>query len=367
MSSSQSGQVEKLPGNSGMINRSFWKGRRVFLSGHTGFKGSWLTLWLKELGAEVYGYSLAPETSPSLCQLCSVTDAINSKIGDVRDFHTLKQAMIEANPEIVIHMAAQPLVRRSYHAPLETYSTNVMGTVHVLEAAKLCQNIKSIINVTTDKVYENRELDVPFKEEDRLGGFDPYSNSKACSELVTSSYRSAFFEKLGVKVVTARAGNVIGGGDWSEDRLIPDIIRAYEKKEKVVIRSPGSIRPWQHVLESLAGYLSFAEYLENSGANYVHSLNFGPGTDDFMTVGDIVEIIKKDLPHLGVQFELGKADLHEAKILKLDNSHAKSILNWSSNWPARKAVFQTFDWYEKSLSGHNPLELTLSQINEFSN
>lgn len=365
MSLRPGGVAEKLPGNCGMIDKSFWKGKRVFLTGHTGFKGSWLSLWLKELGAEVYGYSLAPEVSRSLFEVCSIASQINSKIADVRDLKTLQKAMSDSNPEIVIHMAAQPLVRRSYHQPVETYSTNVMGTVNVLEAARNCSGIKAIINVTTDKVYENKELDVPFKEEDRLGGFDPYSNSKACSELVTASYRSSFFDSLGVKVVTARAGNVIGGGDWSEDRLVPDIIRAYEKNEAVSIRSPGAIRPWQHVLESLSGYLALAQHLYQENNQYIHSWNFGPGTEDFMTVGDIVEVIKKDLPHLGITFEIGKADLHEAKILKLDNSLAKSNLDWSSQWSARTAVYKTFEWYEEYLKGKEPLDLSLSQIREF--
>ncbi|MCM2351368.1 MAG: CDP-glucose 4,6-dehydratase [Bacteriovoracaceae bacterium] len=348
-----------------MINKEFWKGKKVFLTGHTGFKGSWMSLWLNELGAEVHGYSLAPITEPSLFELSKVATRIHSVFGDIRDFAKLQKTIKECNPDVVIHLAAQPLVRKSYRDPIETYSTNVMGTVNILEAARSCSNLKCIVNVTTDKVYENKELDIPFKEEDRLGGFDPYSNSKACSELVTSSYRSAFLNSTGVKVVTARAGNVIGGGDWSEDRLIPDIIRALEKKEKVIIRSPRAIRPWQHVLESLAGYLELTEYLYSSPDYYIESWNFGPGTSDFMTVGEIVNFIKSDMPHLGLNFEVQTADLHEAQILKLDNSLAQKNLNWSSHWPAKTAIRKTFEWYEQHLNGVDTFELTRSQIKEF--
>lgn len=364
MSWKQNGIPTKPLGRFGMINKEFWKGKKVFLTGHTGFKGSWMSLWLNDLGADVHGYSLAPITEPSLFELSKVSTRIHSVLGDIRDFEKLQKAIKECNPEVVIHMAAQPLVRKSYRDPIETYSTNVMGTVNILEASRGCSNLRCIVNVTTDKVYENKELDIPFKEEDRLGGFDPYSNSKACSELVTSSYRSAFYNTSGVKVVTARAGNVIGGGDWSEDRLIPDIIRALVNKDKVTIRSPRAIRPWQHVLESLAGYLELTQYLYNT-SEYIESWNFGPGTSDFMTVGEIVNFIKTDMPHLALNFEVETANLHEAQILKLDNSLAKKNLNWSSHWDAKKAIRQTFHWYEQYLNGADAFELTMSQIKEF--
>lgn len=341
-----------------MINRSFWKGKKVFLTGHTGFKGSWLSLWLNDLGAEVHGYSLAPITDPSLFEAAKISEKMTSTIGDIRDFSSLQKSIQAAGPDIVIHMAAQPLVRKSYRDPIETYSTNVMGTVNILEAARSCPNLKVLLNVTTDKVYENKELDFPFKENDRLGGFDPYSNSKACSELVTSSYRSAFYNHTDVKVVTARAGNVIGGGDWSEDRLVPDVIRAYAKHEKVIIRNPKAIRPWQHVLESLAGYLELTEHLYKIDKKYIESWNFGPGTEDFMTVGDIVTL-------MGVPFEIQGSDIHEAQILKLDNTQAKTNLSWSSHWNAKTAIQKTFDWYENYLAGQNAYELTLSQIRDF--
>ena len=348
-----------------MIKREFWKNKSVFLTGHTGFKGTWLSLWLNELGAEVHGYSLSPITDPSLFELTKASQKITSTIGDIRDFEKLQDSMKRANPEIVIHMAAQPLVRKSYRDPIETYSTNVMGTVNFLEALKSCLDIKAVINVTTDKVYENKELDIPFKEEDRLGGFDPYSNSKACSELVTSSYRSSFFHESEMKVVTARAGNVIGGGDWSEDRLIPDMIRALKKKEKVVIRNPGAIRPWQHVLESLAGYLELAQYLYEVDKDYIESWNFGPGTSDFMTVGEIVTFVKNNMSHLGLDFEVQTSNLHEAQILKLDNAQAKKHLDWSSHWDAKTAIKKTFEWYESYFKGADPFDLTLSQIKDF--
>lgn len=349
-----------------MINRDFWKNKKVFLTGHTGFKGSWLSLWLTELGAKVYGYSLEPITSPSLFSLASVGKRITSSvIGDIRDYEKLSNALKKASPEIVIHMSAQPLVRKSYRDPIETYSSNVMGTVNILEAVRNTSSIEVVINVTTDKVYENKELDKPFNEEDRLGGFDPYSNSKACSELVTSSYRSSFLSQAGVKVVTARAGNVIGGGDWSEDRLIPDIIRAFTNKEKVTIRSPKAIRPWQHVLESLTGYLALVEYLYRTDNHFIEAWNFGPGTEDFKTVGDIISIVQSDFPHMNLQFEIKEANLHEAQILKLDNALAKQHLKWASHWSVKTAINKTFEWYEKYLNGADAYELTLSQIREF--
>lgn len=348
-----------------MINRSFWKGKKVFLTGHTGFKGSWMSLWLNELGAEVHGYSLAPITTPSLFEAAKISQKMSSTIGDIRDFSELQKSIQKANPDIVIHMAAQPLVRKSYRDPIETYSTNVMGTVNILEAARSCSNLKVVLNVTTDKVYENKELDLPFKENDRLGGFDPYSNSKACSELVTASYRSAFYNQTTVKLVTARAGNVIGGGDWSEDRLIPDIIRAYTGDKKVTIRSPKAIRPWQHVLESLAGYLQLTEHLYLTKDQYLECWNFGPGTADFMTVGDITKYIESDLAQLGLNFEVQTATLHEAQILKLDNTQAKARLDWSSHWDAKTAIKQTFVWYEQFLAGGDAYKITLSQIQDF--
>jgi CDP-glucose 4,6-dehydratase len=347
-----------------MINRSFWKNKRVLVTGHTGFKGSWLSLWLNELQADVHGFALKPETNPSLFDLAKVGSKITSTFGDIRDITSLKAAVEKADPEIIIHMAAQPLVRKSYQDPVETYSINVMGTVNLLEAARSAKNLKTIINVTTDKVYDNKEWVWPYRENDRLGGFDPYSNSKACSELVTSSYRSSFFDNTGVKVVTARAGNVIGGGDWAEDRLIPDIIRAYQSKTKIKIRNPKAIRPWQHVLESLSGYLQLAEHLHDNN-DYLKSWNFGPGTADFITVGQILNYVQKEMKEINLNVEFEEPKVHEAQILKLDNSQARENLNWKSVWNYSDAITKTFAWYIDMYSGKDASEITLKQIKEF--
>lgn len=347
-----------------MINPDFWNGKKVFITGHTGFKGTWLSLWLTQMGANVSGYSLAPATEPNLFEIVNIKNKINYTIGDVRDLNTLKRSLIHSDPEIIFHMAAQPLVRKSYRDPVDTYSTNVMGTVNLLEASRDLKNLKTIINVTTDKVYENKELDKPFKEIDNLGGFDPYSNSKACSELVTSSFRSSFYHGTGVKIVTARAGNVIGGGDWSEDRLIPDIIRAYSSSNPVFIRNPNAIRPWQHVLESLTGYLKLAEFLDSTLNDYPLSWNFGPNPNDFLKVSDIINLLK-DLTPL-IKFEVKEEALHEAQILKLDNTQARTLLGWSSRWDVKHTIQKTFSWYMEYLRGEDPLKLCLKQIEEFS-
>lgn len=348
-----------------MINRAFWKGKKIFLTGHTGFKGTWLCHWLTDLGAEVHGFALGPETEKNLFELTDIKSKMTSHIGDIRDFSVLKKAMEAAGPEIVIHMAAQPLVRRSYRDPIETFSTNVMGTVNLLEVARSQKSIKVIINVTTDKVYDNKEWVWPYRENDRLGGFDPYSNSKACSELVTSSYRSSFFNESGVKVVTARAGNVIGGGDWAEDRLVPDVIRSFESKVAVKIRNKNAIRPWQHVLESLSGYLHLTEYLFRTNDHYLPAWNFGPGTGDFMTVGALVETVQKEVPNLGLKFELNDPTVHEAQILKLDNSQAREFLGWKNQWDYKTAIRHTFSWYADYFSGKDPAQITLDQLHEF--
>lgn len=346
------------------MNRSFWKGKKIFLTGHTGFKGSWLSLWLSQLGAEVYGYSLGPCTQPSLFKIANVDKFINSTIGDIRDLTSLKRSLDACSPDIIIHMAAQPLVRKSYADPIETFSTNVMGTANILEAARSCKNLAVLLNVTTDKVYENNEWVWPYRETDRLGGSDPYSNSKSCSELITASYRKSFFSDSTCRVVTARAGNVIGGGDWSEDRLIPDIVRAYSHGGKISIRNPLAIRPWQHVLESLSGYLSLVEHLVSKNNDYLSSWNFGPGTSDFMTVQDLVKCIQEETK-MSVSFDLGQSNLHEAQILKLDNSQAREYLGWRNAWDYKKAISHTINWYLEHLNGANPLDLTLEHIKDY--
>lgn len=275
------------------MNRSFWKNKRVFLTGHTGFKGAWLSLWLEEMGALVSGYSLAPNTNPSLFKLASVGKNMNSYIGDIRDLASLQRAMTAAKPDIVLHLAAQPLVRESYINPLETYSTNVMGTVHFLECIRSISSIRAAVIVTSDKCYENKEWPWSYRENEPMGGYDPYSNSKGCAELVTASYRSSFFnssnyESHGVALASARAGNVIGGGDWAKDRLVPDILKSFEDSKKVIIRNPNAIRPWQHVLEPLSGYLTLAQSLFEKGPTNADAWNFGPSESEAKSVEWIV-------------------------------------------------------------------------------
>ena len=260
----------------GNVDPGFWAGKRVFLTGHTGFKGSWLSLWLQTMGAKVTGFALAPPTSPSLFEAARVADGMTSIIGDIRDAAALKDALVAADSEIVLHMAAQPLVRASYDDPVGTYATNVMGTVHLLEAVRAAASVRACVVVTTDKCYENREWAWGYREDEPMGGFDPYSNSKGCSELVTSAYRRSFFQHSGIALGSARAGNVIGGGDWAADRLVPDILRAFEQNKPVVIRNPNATRPWQHVLEPLSGYLVLAERLYNDGQAFAEGWNFGP-------------------------------------------------------------------------------------------
>jgi len=272
-----------------MIDQEFWKGKRVFLTGHTGFKGSWLSLWLFSLGAKVRGYALNPPTSPSLFNEAKIASIIDSQIGDIRDQKSLYKSMTEFNPDILIHMAAQPLVRYSYDVPIETYEVNVIGTVKVLEVARSCSNLKAIVNITTDKCYENDGRSEGYKEDDPMGGYDPYSSSKGCAELVTSAYRRSFLQDQGVALASVRAGNVIGGGDWACDRLIPDILRSFESGDPVIVRNPEAIRPWQHVLEPLSGYLILAQNLYANQKEYAEGWNFGPNDDDARPVSWILD------------------------------------------------------------------------------
>ncbi|MDH4276236.1 MAG: CDP-glucose 4,6-dehydratase, partial [Gammaproteobacteria bacterium] len=306
------------------VHAAFWSKKRVFLTGHTGFKGSWLSLWLQNMGAEVCGFAIEPPTTPNLFTTANVSQGMRSTMGDIRDYESVHRAMQLFNPEIVIHMAAQPLVRLSYKEPVLTYSTNVMGTVHVLEAARNVANVRAIINVTTDKCYENKEWVWAYRENEPMGGYDPYSNSKGCSELVTSAYRQSYFTSDSVAVATARAGNVIGGGDWAEDRLIPDILRAFEMRKPVNIRNPSAIRPWQHVLEPLSGYLMLAQHLcSDEGQKYAQAWNFGPNEDDVKPVQWIVEQLANNWGN-GATWQMDNAlHPHEAHYLKLDISKAK--------------------------------------------
>lgn len=348
------------------VNNHFWKNKKVVITGHTGFKGSWLSLWLHSLGVNVYGYGLAPATSPALFNILELEKKIYSHIGDIRDFEVLKQYINEIQPEIIIHMAAQPLVRYSYDFPIETYQTNVMGTVNLLESVRQCASVRAVVNVTTDKCYENKEWDWGYRENDRLGGYDPYSNSKACSEFVTSAYRQSYFsngQNL-IGIATARAGNVIGGGDWAQDRLIPDIMTAIINKQTVLIRNPLAIRPWQHVLEPLSGYLTLAEKLWQDPKQYSSSWNFGPNEGDIKPVQEIVKLITRNWPEGSWKIDQA-AHPHEAHFLKLDISKAKNHLEWRPRWNLETAVHFSVAWYQAWAMGRGVEEMTLSQIRQY--
>jgi CDP-glucose 4,6-dehydratase len=351
--------------------KTFWRGRKVFVTGHTGFKGSWLCLWLQSLGAEVTGYALTPPTNPSLFETARVAEGMTSIIGDVRDGEALAQAMVQAQPEIVIHMAAQALVRRSYVEPVESYAVNVMGTVNLFEAVRRTPTVKAVVNVTSDKCYENRERQQGYREDEPLGGFDPYSSSKGCAELVTAAYRNSYFspEKNAasrfVAVASARAGNVIGGGDWAEDRLIPDFLRAMDEGRPVVIRSPHAVRPWQHVLEPLGGYLLLARKLLEQGQPFAEAWNFGPDDDDARPVQWIVEQLTERCGE-GASWQLdSQVQPHEAQFLRLDCSKARERLNWQPRWNLSVALDAIVDWHQARRAGQDMRVVTLDQIHEF--
>lgn len=347
-----------------------WRGKRVFLTGHTGFKGAWLTIWLEALGARVTGYALKPPTKPSLFELARLDRRIKSIIGDIRDAARLKKAMQAACPEIVIHMAAQPLVREAYRIPAETYETNVMGVVNMLEAVRACRSVKAVVNVTTDKCYENKEHARAFREEEPMGGYDPYSSSKACSELVTATYRNSFFnpaefKKHGVALASARAGNVIGGGDWAADRLVPDIIRAALKGERARIRNPRAIRPWQHVLEPLSGYLLLAERLYEEGPKYAQAWNFGPDVRDAKDVEWIVKRMFAAWPEApGYVIDKGRHP-HEAHYLKLNSSKARRELGWRPRWHIGQAIDRTMAWTRAYTARRDMRQVCLEQIKDY--
>ncbi len=345
-----------------VLNHSFWRGKRVFLTGHTGFKGGWLALWLSEMGAEVHGYALAPSTDPSFCVVTGLVDRLaGSTIADIRDAAALGNALRSAAPEVVLHLAAQPLVRYSYAAPVETYAVNVMGTVNLLEAIRQTAGVKAVVNVTTDKCYENRERNAPYAEDEALGGYDPYSSSKACSELVTSAYRRSFLAGQGVALASARAGNVIGGGDWSADRLLPDFLRAIDAGQTLTIRYPHAIRPWQHVLEPLSGYLQLAERLYSDNTAFAEAWNFGPEEADSRPVEWLVDSLCARVP--GASWQLEEApQLHEAGTLKLDSGKAKQRLKWRPRWGLDQALMHTVDWHLAWRNGTDMCEFSLQQI-----
>jgi CDP-glucose 4,6-dehydratase len=352
------------------MNPAFWQGKCVLLTGHTGFKGSWLALWLQSMGAQVTGYSLAPPTNPSLFDVAEVAQGMTSVIGDIRDLAKLQAVFAEHQPEIVFHMAAQPLVRYSYQNPVETYATNVMGTVHLLEAVRHTPGVKAVVIITTDKCYENREWVWGYRENEPMGGFDPYSNSKGCAELVSAAFRSSFFNasnyaQHGVAIATVRAGNVIGGGDWAQDRLIPDILAAFEQGSKANIRNPKAVRPWQHVMEPLRGYLMLAQQLFEHGPSFGEAWNFGPTDEDAKPVGWIVEQMAA-LWGAGAQWQIDTGQHpHEAHYLKLDISKARGRLDWHPALRLKDALELIIDWSKQRAAGLNMRQLTLDQLQTY--
>ena len=352
------------------MNREFWKDKKVLVTGHTGFKGSWLSLWLQKLGASVVGYALSPPTQPSLFEIANVARGMTSIIGDVRDLEHLQMVSAQHCPEIVIHMAAQPLVRHSYEDPIETYSTNVMGTANMLEAVRQSDSVRVVVSITSDKCYENREWVWGYRETDPVGGYDPYSSSKGCAELVIAAYRRSYFpaeayQHHGVAVASARAGNVIGGGDWAKDRLIPDVVKAILEGRPVIIRSPTAIRPWQHVLEPLNGYLCLAEHLWAHGPKFAQAWNFGPGSENAKTVSWIVEYMT-NLWGAGARWELDSAQHpHEDTYLKLDCSKASSLLGWAPKLNLSATLDWIVEWYRGYQQDSDIRAITEEQIERF--
>lgn len=348
-----------------MVDPAFWAGKRVFLTGHTGFKGSWTALWLQRMGAVVTGFALAPPTEPALFEVARVSEGITSIIGDIRDREVLEQALVKADPEIVIHMAAQPLVRASYDDPVGTYATNVMGTVHLLEAVRRAAHVRACVVVTTDKCYENREWVWGYREDEAMGGHDPYSNSKGCAELVTSAYRRSFFDGEGkTAIASGRAGNVIGGGDWAVDRLVPDILRAVASNEPVLIRNPLAIRPWQHVLEPVSGYLVLAQALWED-PSVAQAWNFGPRDEDARPVQWIVEHMCAAWGEGAEWVRDESVQPHEARYLKLDISKAQERLRWRPRWTLAEALERIVAWHRAWLSGTDMRAYCLSELERF--
>jgi CDP-glucose 4,6-dehydratase len=339
-----------------------WRGRRVFLTGHTGFKGAWLALWLHQLGAEVTGFALPPPTDPSLFDRAGVASSLTHVEGDIRDLDAVTAAIRRARPEVVFHLAAQPLVRLSYDQPVETYATNVMGTVHVLEAARQVGGVKACVCITTDKCYENREWVWPYRESDPMGGFDPYSSSKGAAELVIAAYRRSYLAEAGIGVASVRAGNVIGGGDWAAERLIPDLVAAFERGEAPAIRSPNAVRPWQHVLEALGGYLLIAERLLAGEEAFADAWNFGPADDDARPVSWIVDQMRAVWGDAAPPAPWTGTIPHEAGLLKLDTSKARSLLGWRPALPLAEALEWIVDWHKRTAAGADARATTAEQI-----
>lgn len=346
------------------MTRAFWSQRRVLITGHTGFKGGWLALWLSELGAEVHGLALDPPTTPNLFTVAQVATCLAShRLGDVRELSVVTAALAAAQPDIVLHLAAQPLVRAGYADPVGTYAANVMGTVHLLEAVRQCPSVRAVVVVTTDKCYDNREWVWPYRECDALGGHDPYSSSKAAAELVTQAYRQAFLAESGVQVASVRAGNVIGGGDWAADRLIPDVLRALDAGVAVSLRSPHAIRPWQHVLEPLAGYLQLAERLYAQETACATAWNFGPDAADAWPVEQVVRWLCE---HSGVRWQADThTGPHESVVLNLDSAQARTRLGWRPRWTLPHALAQTVAWHHAWRAGADMQQVTRQQIRTY--
>ena len=360
--------MESLEIIKGKVDSSFWKGKKVYMTGHTGFKGSWLSIWLQNMEVLVKGYSLDVNTTPALFTQANVAAGMESEIGDIRNLEQLTDSMISFDPDILIHMAAQPLVRLSYQEPVDTYTTNVIGTVNVLEAARKCSNLKAIVSVTTDKCYENKEWEWGYRENEPMGGYDPYSSSKGCAELVISAYRRSFFSsKDTASLASARAGNVIGGGDWAADRLIPDILSAFEKSEPVVIRNPLSTRPWQHVLEPLSGYLVLAQELFLNGDNFAEGWNFGPIDEDCKQVSWILDNMVKHWGNNASWILDINSKPHEAGFLKLDCSKASNRLKWNPKWNLQLALKSIVDWHRIYIDRGDIKKQCIKEINKYIN
>jgi len=349
-----------------MVDKKFWQDKKVFITGHTGFKGGWMSVWLSHLNANVKGYSLNPNTKVNFFEVVGVNNIIDSEINDIRDHSALKKAISDFSPDIVFHMAAQPLVRASYINPIETYQTNVMGTANLLDCCLNCESVNSVINITTDKCYENDGRKTGYKETDPMGGYDPYSSSKGCSELVTSSYYNSFYKKKGKGLCSVRAGNVIGGGDWSKDRLIPDILSTFSLKQNLLIRNKQATRPWQHVLEPLSGYLNLAQKLYNDPGHFSGGYNFGPLEEDIKNVEWIVNKMSEYFPNSN--WSIDESDNpHEADFLKLDIEKADKMINWKPSWNINMALKKIIEWHHAFNTNQNMLDHTLKDIIQYEN